>query len=171
MKNKVLLTEDNMLVFDHALGLLDSSINELRRVAFNMMPENLYNAGLKVALQEFCQGMNQGTGTSVQFSFYGTTNRFDINKELILFRIAQELLNNSLKHSGAKQINMQLVQDNDRVSLIVQDNGIGFNPAELNENNSSGIRNIRSRVDSLGGVFSIDSEPGSGTEVTIEINL
>jgi two-component system NarL family sensor kinase len=171
MKNKVLLTDDNVHLFDHALGLLDNSINELRRVAFNMMPENLYNLGLSSALTEFCNGMNQGTGTMVHFFFFGTAVRFELNKELIMFRIAQELVNNSLKHSGASEINMQLVQDNDRISLSVHDNGIGFDPAKLNEDNSSGFRNIRSRVDSLGGVLSIDSEPGKGSEITIEINL
>jgi signal transduction histidine kinase len=63
------------------------------------------------------------------------------------------------------------VQEEARISLTVQDNGKGFDPALINENKSSGLRNIRSRVDSLGGQFSIDSQPGQGTEMTVEITF
>ncbi|MEI6755175.1 MAG: tetratricopeptide repeat protein [Paludibacter sp.] len=105
MKGNVVLTESSVNQFDHALSLLDTSITELRRVAYNMMPENLLHFGLKKALEEFCNGLNKGTGTSIRFSFFGDDNRFDLNTEVIAFRIAQELINNALKHAQATEIN------------------------------------------------------------------
>lgn len=171
MKGNVVLTETNVSQFDHALSLLDNSITELRRVAYNMMPENLLHFGLKKALEEFCNGLNSGTGTSIRFSFFGDDKRFELNTEVIAFRIAQELLNNALKHAAATDINVQLVQELDRLSLTVQDNGKGFNPNDIDVTKSSGLRNIRSRIDSLGGHFSIDSEAGQGAEMTIEFAI
>jgi len=171
MKGNVVLTEANLSHFDHALSLLDNSITELRRVAYNMMPENLLHFGLNKALSEFCNGLNSGNGCSIRFSFFGLENRFEIDSEIIAFRVAQELINNALKYAKATEINVQLVQDPNRVSLTVQDNGIGFNVEQVDENKSSGLRNIRSRIDSLQGQFSINSEPNQGTEVTIEFNI
>lgn len=171
MKGNVVLTESHVSQFDHALSLLDNSITELRRVAYNMMPENLHHFGLKKALEEFCNGLNGSTGTHLQFSFFGTDHRFEQNSEVIAFRIAQELLNNAMKHASATDINIQLVQEETRVSLTVQDNGKGFDPEQVNEANSSGLRNIRSRVDSLGGNFSVYSEAGQGTEMTVEFGI
>lgn len=171
MKGNVVLTETNVSQFDHALSLLDNSITELRRVAYNMMPENLLHFGLKNSLEEFCNGLNTGTGTFIRFSFFGHENRFDLNTEVIAFRIAQELLNNALKHAAATDINVQLIQEPNRLSLTVQDNGKGFNLTEIDVGKSSGLRNIRSRIDSLGGHFSIDSVEGQGTEMTIEFTI
>jgi signal transduction histidine kinase len=170
MKGNVVLTESNVSHFDHALLLLDTSITELRRVAYNMMPENLHHFGLKRAMEEFCNGLNSAA-TSVRFSFFGADARFEQNSEVIIFRIAQELLNNALKHASASEINIQLVQEDARISLTVQDNGKGFDISGVDVNKSSGLRNIRSRVDSLGGQFSVDSQPGQGSEMTVEINI
>ncbi len=81
------------------------------------------------------------------------------------------MINNALKHAQATEINIQLVQEPERVSLTVQDNGKGFNMNDIDVNKSSGLRNIRSRIDSLGGHFSIDSEVGQGAEMTIEFGV
>jgi two-component system, NarL family, sensor kinase len=171
MKGNVVLTESHVSQFDHALSLLDNSITELRRVAYNMMPENLHLFGLKKALEEFCNGLNNSSGINLQFSFFGTDQRFEQNSEVIAFRITQEMLNNALKHASATNINIQLVQEESRVSLTVQDNGKGFDPQQIDECKSSGLRNIRSRVDSLGGHFSVYSEAGQGTEMTVEFGI
>jgi signal transduction histidine kinase len=170
MKGNVVLTEEHVSQFDRALSLLDNSITELRRVAYNMMPENLHHNGLRKALDEYTQNLSVG-GVSVRFSFFGDEARFELNREVIVFRIAQELLNNALKHSGATDINAQLIQEKERLSLTVQDNGKGFDMKTIDESKSSGIRNIRSRIDSLSGLFSVYSEPGHGTEITIEIAI
>jgi signal transduction histidine kinase len=171
MKGDVILTENGVQTYNNALKLLDTSIAELRRVAYNMMPENLISKGLQVALEEFCNSLNNSCNTLIQFSFYGTHQRFDANLEIVTFRIAQELLNNALKHSEASEINVQLVQEPDRISLTVQDNGCGFDTAKVNDDKSSGLRNIRSRVLSFDGQFHLDAIPQKGTEAIVEFLL
>ena len=157
-------TED---LFGKALSLLDTSINELRRVARNMMPQTLLNSGLKEALSEFCNSMDNKDQLKINFRFYGKEKRLPQNYELSLFRITQELINNLVKHSRATEANIQLVQEESRVSLTVQDNGIGFNKTEINSFKGYGLNNVKVRVESLNGHLEIDSSIGSGTEINI----
>jgi len=152
---------------DKALQLLDISIAELRRMTHNMMPESLIKYGLKEALSDFCNSLNNAS-CKIIFNFYGQSKRLDKKFENNLYRIAQELINNALKHAQATEIIVQLVQEHNRISLIVQDNGKGFDIKVLDESKNSGIGNIRSRVQSLNGWLEITSDIGKGTEITIE---
>jgi signal transduction histidine kinase len=82
-----------------------------------------------------------------------------------------ELINNVLKHAQASEIMVQLVQEEKRVYLTIQDNGKGFDINKINALTSSGLKNIRARVESYNGRLDIDSQPGKGTEIGIEIAL
>jgi signal transduction histidine kinase len=152
---------------DKALQLLDISIAELRRMAHNLMPESLIKYGVHEALSDFCNSINVAS-CKVIFNFYGQSNRLDKKFENNLYRIAQELINNALKHAHATEIIVQLIQEHNRINLTVQDNGKGFDTRILEKTKSSGIANIRSRVESLNGWLEITSELGQGTEITIE---
>ncbi|MBK6283500.1 MAG: hypothetical protein IPF54_13370 [Draconibacterium sp.] len=95
----------------------------------------------------------------------------DERYEVAIFRIAQELVNNAIKHSKSRQINVQVIQEQERINLVVQDNGIGFNPDKLKDKNTSGLNSIRSRVESLKGQLDFFSEPQKGTEVQVNFNF
>src|SRR3546814_7280522 len=88
-----------------------------------MMPESLLRYGLKVSLSDFCNAIS-----SVEFHYFGSEQRLDSKLEILIYRSAHELVNNALKHGSAMQINVQLIQEEDRLSLTVQDNGQGFDP-------------------------------------------
>jgi signal transduction histidine kinase len=83
----------------------------------------------------------------------------------------QEVVNNIIRHAQASVISIQLIRHDDELVLVVEDNGIGFNVNNHNESEGIGIRNIRSRVDFLNGNLNIDSYPGKGTTITVEIPL
>lgn len=168
-ENHVINGED-VNTFKQALNLLDTSITELRRVARNMMPQTLLNSGLKEAVSEFCDNLERSSNIKIKYQFYGSEKRIPQSYELTVYRITQELLNNILKHSGATEVVVQLVQENDRLSLSVQDNGKGFDKSKIGLFEGHGLKNIKSRVESLGGHFDIDSEINNGTEITVEIN-
>lgn len=168
MKENVILSPTSVNDYNNALQLLDSSINELRRVAYNMMPETLFNNGLEKTLGEFCNALNNQASVVVKFSFFGSFKRLDNNLEIVVFRVIQELTNNALKHSKAEAIHVQLIQEDNRISASVQDNGFGFDLSRVDESKSSGLRNIRSRVMSMGGQFHLDTSVGKGTEAIIE---
>lgn len=166
MKGNLTIPEEHVASFNAAIDLLDSSIKELRRVAHNLMPESLIKFGLNPALAEFCRSTGK-----VTYHFFGTDRRLDNRVEVAIYRIVNELVNNSLKHSGATIMNVQLIIDGERVNVVVEDNGQGFDTADAEKSGGNGIRNIRSRVSSLGGRLELLSAPGKGTEVTVEFNL
>jgi len=170
MKGNFVLSQEYVNHFDNALSLLDNSIGELRRVAHNMMPESLVKYGLKDALQDFCNQIDSDKKVKIHFQFFGEEKRIESSIETAVYRIAQELMNNSLKHAEASELIVQLIQKGTRVHLTVQDNGKGFDIKQVNESKSSGLRNIHSRVASFGGRIDLLSTPGKGTEVTVEFN-
>lgn len=166
MKGNAILPETDIPTFENALEMLDGSIRELRRVAHNLMPESLMRYGLKAALSDFCRSIEH-----VKLHYFGDDRRMDEKYEVAVFRIAQELVNNAIKHSKSRQINVQVIQEQERINLVVQDDGIGFNPEKLNDENTSGLSSIRSRVESLNGQLDFISEPQKGTEVQVNFNF
>lgn len=149
--------------FKRALGMLDHSIQELRRVAHHMMPESLLRFGLRVSLSDFCDSV-----PGVSFHYFGDEVRLSEKLEVLVYRCIHELVNNALKHADATQINVQLVQEEDRISFTVQDNGKGFDPERTSE--GMGLTNIRQRIAAFDGDLNIYSSP-AGTEVHVEFNL
>jgi signal transduction histidine kinase len=148
--------------FGRALDMLDESIGELRRVAHHIMPELLVRDGLKSSLGNFCR-----TIPGIHFQCIGSDARLDSGLEILLYHCACELVYNAMKHAKATHIDVQLIIDKDLIALAVHDDGIGFDPETILP--GSGISHIRSRVTAAKGKLSIYSSPGSGTEVTIEI--
>ena len=167
MKGNAIITREAMDLYDHALGLLDTSIKELRHVAHNLMPETLFRYGLHQTLSDFCEGITNA-GLKVNFAFYGVDKRYDEKLEIASYRIIQELVNNAMKHSGATEIAVQLVSEEERLSITVQDNGKGMDLTTAEQSSGKGLANIRSRVSSFGGHFDLSSEHGKGTEAIIE---
>jgi two-component system, NarL family, sensor kinase len=164
MKNYSVLDSDNVDQFDKTVNMLDNSIKELRRIAHHMMPESLLHYGLKASLSDFCNAV-----PNVAFHYYGNEQRIDSNLEILIYRSTHELVNNALKHSNASQINVQIIQEPDRLSLTVQDNGVGFDPKI--QTSGMGLKSISDRVSTFNGKMNVYAEPEKGTEINIEFNL
>jgi two-component system, NarL family, sensor kinase len=171
MKDNLIITPDNMAVFERSLDMLDTSIRELRRVAHNMMPEMLTKFGLDEALKEYCNAINATKLLAIKYQSIGMNTRLDKPIEIIVYRIVQELLNNILKHASASEVFVQLIRQANRLSVVVEDNGKGFDTSLLKNSNGAGWTNIRSRVDYLKGQLDIHSEKEKGTLVNIEFNV
>ncbi len=172
MKENAIITHENVSAFTHALSLLDTSISELRRIAHNLMPETLSHYGLKTAIEDFCTQVSPQGNPEIGLQFFGDEIRYTKELELAMYRIIQELVNNALKHAGASQINVQVFSEQKRLSAQVTDNGKGFDPAvAAKERKGKGIENIRDRVTAMNGKFDIWSQPGQGTEISIEIEI
>lgn len=163
MKGSLTIPEDQVGVFNSALEMLDSSIKELRRVAHNLMPESLMRYGLNSAISDFCNSIDKA-----EYHFYGVEKRLDEKLEIAAFRIVSELVNNALKHANASKISVQLVQELERVSITVYDDGCGFDPKSVDRSKSGGLNNIESRVVSFNGRLDVFSAPGKGTEISVE---
>ena len=171
MKDNLIMTPENMAVFERSLDMIDTSIKELRLVAHNMMPEMLMKFGLDEALEVYCNTINSTMLLTVKYQSLGMDASLDKSAEIIVYRIVQELLNNIMKHAGATEAFVHLNRENNRLNVVVEDNGKGFDTEALEENKSAGWVNIRSRVDFLKGQLDIHSEAGKGTLVNIEFNV
>ena len=171
MKDNLIITPDNMVVFERSLDMIDTSIKELRRVAHNMMPEMLTKFGLDEALKEYCQSINTTKLLTVKYHSLGMDLRLDKSIEIIIYRIVQELLNNTMKHAAASEAFVQVIREGSRLNVIVEDNGKGFDTTSLENNKGAGLANVQSRVVYLKGQLDIHSEPGKGTLVTMEFNI
>lgn len=171
MKKNQIMTPENQQAFEHSIALLDSSINEMRRVAHNMMPEALVKFGLDVALSDFCNEVEETGALQVSYQSIGIKEaQFDQTTAITIYRIVQELINNTLKHADAKKAIVQVTKTDGLVSITVEDDGKGFNTAILEGVKGIGWTNIQSRVDYLKGKLDVRSGAGKGTSVHIELN-
>lgn len=142
---------------------LDTCIRDIRDAAHDIMPSSL-QFGMKVALKDFAAQF-----PNVRFHFFGKENRIDERTEYVVYCCANELVNNSVKHSGAKNIDLQLVQDDKYVTLTVSDDGCGFDEKTVTK--GLGLESIRNRVASCNGKIDIAASPDKGTETTIELRV
>jgi two-component system, NarL family, sensor kinase len=151
------------------INQLDNSVNELRRIARNMMPETLLNSGLEVALKDICESF---LSEKTKLDFQALNIRKDIPQDIqvAIYRIVQELLANAIRHADAGNILVQCSQDNNILYITVEDDGKGFNRREA-DSKGMGLANVKNRVDYLKGQIEINSSPGDGTIVNIELNV
>jgi two-component system NarL family sensor kinase len=172
MKGNLIMTPDNHQAFERSIDMLDSSIKELRRVAHNMMPEALLRFGLDTALKDFCNEINQSGALKVSYQSIGLEGfTIDQTTAISLYRIVQELLNNTMKHAGATSAIVQLTKLNEHLSITVEDDGKGFDNSILTESKGIGWINIKNRVELLKGKLDITSRESIGTSVQIELTL
>ncbi|WP_449436051.1 sensor histidine kinase [Pedobacter steynii] len=172
MKGNLIMTSEDSLAFNRSMDMLDSSIKEMRRVAHNMMPEALVKFGLDTALKDFCTDINLSGALKVNYQSIGMQDvRLNDTIAITLFRIVQELLNNTMKHAVATHAIVQLAKTEQTVTVTVEDDGKGFNPDLLTDTRGIGWANIKNRVDFLKGKVDVKSEPDQGTSVLIEFKV
>jgi two-component system, NarL family, sensor kinase len=172
MKENLVLTEENARAYERSMDMLDSSINEMRMVAHNLMPESLVKFGLNTALKDFCDSITGSGVLTVNYHSFGIENQLlDKNKEITIYRIVQELVNNTIKHAGATEAIVQLQKENNLLTVTVEDNGKGFDVSNPSASKGIGLSTIQNRVDYLKGMLHYNSSSGAGTSVRIELTV
>lgn len=171
------LKESNMHIPDKRLYNIRQTIDalsvDLRNLSHSLIPRLLEEFGLLSAFQNMVGRIKNAVKPDVDlYCNLDPADRFDKDIELNLFRCGQELLNNSIKHSGANKIILQLIKHEESIVLMIEDDGIGFNPEETRTNSDGiGLINIETRVRALHGDFIIETEKGRGSLVSVEIPL
>jgi len=169
MKGNMIMPQEQVQVFERSLDMLDHSIKELRQVSHNLMPETLVKFGLAAALKDFSDFINQSNVVRAIFQQVGDERRLDANTELLIYRVANELINNALRHAQASEIIIQLHYDDQSFTLTIEDNGKGFDKNVLDKSTGLGWPNIKSRIEYLKGTIDIDTNPDQGTAIFITI--
>lgn len=151
------------------------ALGELRQIIADLRPSILDDMGLAAALQWYVQGFEQRRGIATTFAISGTAVRLPSEYETVLFRITQEALTNVTKHAAATRVAVRLDFAPDRVTLTLEDNGQGFDPGRFLRRNGQqagwGLLGMQERAALLGGRCQIDSRPGAGTRIEVDVPL
>ena len=147
-----------------------SVLDEMRLLIFDLRPPILEQAGLSAALQERLEAVEGRANLRTTLNVEGVHNLPPLIEQA-LYRIAQEALNNALKHAHGSHISVQLQQTPTHVILVIGDDGVGFDPNTERGAGELGLRGIEERVTHLGGHYKLRSVPGDGTELRVEVPL
>lgn len=149
--------------------MLDYASEEVRRIAHHMMPDVL-QFGLGAAIADLTHHFNKQDGVQVAHQVMGQEpDDFPDNKKVLLYRVAQEALQNAMRHGKPRQVLLQLSWMSENMQLTIEDDGIGFQPTE--NKGGLGLRSMQSRVEHLRGQMVIDSGPGEGTSIEVTVPL
>lgn len=153
---------------ESSLHLLNQASEEIRNITFNLMPHTLEEGGLVPALHELAAKVSRAGVVQVNLQIHHM-ERFTLEKQsqFNIYRIVQEAVNNILKHADAKNIDIQLIGLDDHLSIVIEDDGKGFDITT--KKTGRGLKNIVTRSLWLNGQINIDSSPGRGTTITTEI--
>jgi two-component system, NarL family, sensor kinase len=152
--------------------MLDDTIESVRRISRDLMPSTLEKFGLTQAVKEMCERFQSTSSLPIVFEEQGDTPPFSKNRELMIFRIVQELLNNALKHAEASFIKVTFVNV-EHLQVVVEDNGKGFNAEEHKSDKTTGkglgLFNIENRARLVGGTVDFNAPTVQGSKVIIKI--
>lgn len=157
--------------FNH---LIDTTMEEVRNLSHNLMPEVVLKFGLKEALVQYINFTENDKGTRFDYHFAGNPKLISDEIAVNVYRIIQELVSNSLKHAEASEIHIQLIINDGKLSIAVEDNGNGFdiNTSEKHAfGKGIGLSNVENRITYLHGNFDIHSSTHTGTSINIQIPL
>lgn len=168
------LLDENKLQYKKINLMLDDALENVRRISHDMASGILVEKGLENTLLQLFEIFEHAGNLQISLDMTGFNNKkiaYDI--ELNLYRIIQELLTNVLKHAEAKNVSVQLLrsEETESITLMLLDDGKGFNVNEVKTKKGIGLENITQRIKSLSGELSIDSGKGSGTTITIKVPL
>jgi PAS domain S-box-containing protein len=160
------LPENKIKQYEKGLNLLRDAIIESRRISQNLLPKAIEDFGLGLAVQSLVDDISGGSNIEITYSDNLDGIGLGENVELNIYRIIQEGINNAVRHSGCKWLDIQLILDENQLICTIEDNGTGF---QLNTDDSYGlgITNIKNRVNALSGEIEISSRTGKGTLITV----
>ena len=158
---------------EEALKMLDDSISELRGISHSMVPPSILNKNFKQAVEEFIGRMNSDGSIAISIDWINTDDlELDKMTTLMLYRSMQEIITNIFRHSRATSVHIELVNHNTDLTLMIYDNGVGFDKEDLLKTGKGlGLKNIQSRIAYIGGSLQIDTMPLKGVTYTIELPL
>lgn len=152
-----------------AEGMVDRCIAEIKGISRNLTPDILFRYGLKSAMEDVADKLFSSSSTELVLQFVESEKRYPPAIEISIFRIFQELLNNSLTHANAKTVNVQLIDHGASLVLMVEDDGQGYNASTVST--GIGLLNINTRAELLNGTVDVETGTGKGTLTTVEIPL
>lgn len=148
------------------------ALDEVKHMAVELRPSALDDLGLVAAIRAYLKRFEETFGIETDFEQQGLKRRYDPNLETALYRILQEAMNNAAKYADADHIHVQFKDDGEKVELIIQDDGVGFDLENIEVRGSGlGLYGMKERASLFGGEVSIRTAPGEGTTINVKIEL
>jgi len=169
--NERIKDQSGVVILNNTNHLVNEAINTIKDISNNLSPHVLLNFGLTSALSAFTAKINETKAIEIDFKSNMENQRLENDKEVVIYRATCELINNSIQHSGASRIEIELNKHEKFITLQFYDNGRGFDTSTLNREDTEGmgLSNIETRVKSIEGVFILESSPGKGTSALIKV--
>ncbi len=146
---------------------IKETMHDVRQLLFNLSPTVLEEFGYTTAVEGLVNKINETKQIHFDLIVFGMNHRLKKDYELALYRITQELINNVLKHAEAKHVSLQIGQRDEKIILMMEDDGKGFDVSAHKD--GYGLNNLDARTKLMQGIMTIDSQPGKGTSVLIEV--
>jgi two-component system sensor histidine kinase UhpB len=157
------------------IAFVNRAIEQVRELSLNLRPPMLDVLGLEAALRWYAQNQSQRSGVAVRLVGHLDVPRLDPDLEIACFRVVQESTTNVLRHAQARNVWIELQEEDTELSVVIRDDGVGFDVAAMHKRagcgGSFGILAMRERIDLLGGRLEIESAPGQGTRVCARFPL
>ncbi|WP_299015608.1 sensor histidine kinase [uncultured Polaribacter sp.] len=169
LKDGNLKPEEYTLVNDAILKATDKTLESARKIAHNLLPPILDKFGLKEAIEELADSFSNSRKIAIDYNLEYPKEFLSKAKELHLFRIVQELINNSVRHGKAKNSVVNIVTKNKNLLFSYTDNGVGFDIDDTKHQKGLGMKNIESRAALLNANFLVESQKNTGFEITLNI--
>lgn len=148
----------------------DAVIDGLHRLAADLRPASLDHLGLDAALRQYARSTATTLGLAVRFKARGFPGeRLPAAVEIALFRTVQEAVTNAVRHARASRVDVLLERRGDRVMVMVEDDGVGFEPDRVQSGEHFGLLGLRERAEALDGTLTVETAPGAGTTVVMEV--
>lgn len=156
---------------NRSVNLLKDSIEEIRRLIHDMHPRSLMQCGLVGTVDEMTKRINDSQQLTVSFESQQVDQKLPENVEINLFRVVQELLQNTLKHANATNVWLSILCESNTLFLRYRDNGCGVDTVLLNKKNGNGLVNMQQRIELLKGTYQLASAENAGTTVEISVPI
>jgi PAS domain S-box-containing protein len=151
-------------------SMLEGVLEGLHRLAMDLRPASLDHLGLATALRQHVAMVGDKYGLAAQFEVVGLRDRLPDEMEIAFYRMVQEALNNVVRHARARRVDVILEQQENRLVLIIEDDGVGFDPeATMRKSERLGLFGLRERAEMFGGKLVIESTAGKGTTIVVEV--
>jgi signal transduction histidine kinase len=152
------------------VDLLTRALDELRDLSRSLSSEIIRNGGLTKAIEQLVIQLQKLTTPQVTYELKGDYQFLDEQREIFILRILQEAINNVIRHSGAVRLHISLIYENNSLTMVIRDNGKGFNTSAIEtRKNTSGLNNMMKRAKMIDARFQVDSILNSGTEITLVV--
>ncbi|WP_304067059.1 tetratricopeptide repeat-containing sensor histidine kinase [Pedobacter glucosidilyticus] len=152
-----------ILLSEKSIALLNESYEEMRSISHQMMPNALLKSGLASAIREFINKIDH-QALKISLEIIGLNHKLEENIETVIYRVIQEATNNVIKHAKATALTIQILQDEEGLTVSIEDNGVGFDK-EI-QHLGFGLKNMQNRIYAMKGTIELDSRPHKGTLIT-----